>query len=203
MNLVGNAMKFTERGTIGIKAKQLENDGKYSKIYFEVKDNGPGIPDSKKKVIFEEFSQLNNSNYNYQGTGLGLPIVKRLLRLFDSRIRLDSKEGEGATFSFTISFKIDTSKQEKPLIKAEVNNGSNSYIKILEVDDNRINQVVTERVLKLWFVYTAIAVVALVGLSRVFLGVHWPTDILAGWSAGIGWFCLSRLIMGRLLFSVN
>ncbi len=62
---------------------------------------------------------------------------------------------------------------------------------------------VTERVLKLWFVCTAVAVVALVGLSRVFLGVHWPTDILAGWSAGIGWFCLSRLIMGRLLFSGN
>lgn len=62
---------------------------------------------------------------------------------------------------------------------------------------------VSERLLKTGFVCVAIAVVALVGLSRVFLGVHWPTDILAGWSAGIGWFCLSRLIMGKLLFSRN
>ncbi|MCM8568103.1 response regulator [Gramella jeungdoensis] len=147
MNLVGNAMKFTERGTICIVTRQIERDEEYSKIYFEVEDNGPGIPESKKKVIFEEFSQLNNSNYSYQGTGLGLPIVKRLLRLFNSKIRLDSKEGEGATFSFTINFKIDNSKKELPKIKQEVFASSNSSRKILVVDDNRINQVVTKRVL--------------------------------------------------------
>ncbi|MDX1542684.1 MAG: response regulator [Christiangramia sp.] len=147
MNLVGNAMKFTERGEICIVARQIESNEEYSKIYFEIKDNGPGIPESKKKVIFEEFSQLNNSNYSYQGTGLGLPIVKRLLSLFDSKIRLDSKEGEGSTFSFTIQFSIDNSKKELPQIKEEVMPGSNSSRTILVVDDNRINQVVTKRVL--------------------------------------------------------
>lgn len=147
MNLVGNAMKFTERGKICIVARQIECDAEYSKIYFEVEDNGPGIPESKKKVIFEEFSQLDNSNYSYQGTGLGLPIVKRLLRLFDSKIRLDSKEGEGATFSFSIKFKIDNSKKELPQIKEDVVESFNSTRTILVVDDNRINQVVTKRVL--------------------------------------------------------
>lgn len=149
MNLVGNAMKFTERGNISIQAKQLEDfDGK-SKIYFEIKDDGPGIPESKKKVIFEEFSQLTNSNYNYQGTGLGLPIVKRLLKLFGSKIRLESKEGEGSTFSFSILFKEDTSKKSTPELEEESfvfdHSGKKS---ILIVDDNRINQVVTKRILE-------------------------------------------------------
>lgn len=149
MNLVGNAMKFTERGNIYIQAKQLEATDDSSKVYFEIKDNGPGIPESKKKVIFEEFSQLSNSNYNYQGTGLGLPIVKRLLKLFGSKIRLDSKEGEGSTFSFTILFKIDSLKSEAPQKEED------SYVfdhsgetSILIVDDNRINQVVTKRILE-------------------------------------------------------
>ncbi len=149
MNLVGNAMKFTERGNIHIIAQQAGSlDGK-SKIYFEIKDDGPGIPESKKKVIFEEFSQLENSNYNYQGTGLGLPIVKRLLKLFNSKINLESKEGEGSSFNFTITFDIDDSFKESPLMieESQVFDDSEKR-KILIVDDNRINQVVTKRILE-------------------------------------------------------
>lgn len=149
MNLVGNAMKFTERGNIYIRATQKDLTSEKSIIYFEVEDDGPGIPESKKKVIFEEFSQLNSSNYNYQGTGLGLPIVKKLLKLFGSRIHLKSKEGEGATFSFSISFNIDANKTVEEVI------GSNPHSDIvtipghiLIVDDNRINQVVTRRILE-------------------------------------------------------
>ena len=148
MNLVGNAMKFTERGNINILIKQIDRSTNQSKVYFEISDNGPGIPESKKKVVFEEFSQLNNSNYSYQGTGLGLPIVKRLLKLFDSNIRLESKEGEGSTFSFAISFKVDTSKQETPGEKEEVLLNTEFSKNILIVDDNRINQIVTRRILE-------------------------------------------------------
>ncbi|MCP9201144.1 response regulator [Gramella sp. GC03-9] len=147
MNLVGNAMKFTERGDINITAKQLGSENNRSFIYFEVKDNGPGIPKSKRRVIFEEFSQLNNSNYNYQGTGLGLPIVKRLLRLFGSRIELHSVEGEGSTFSFKIMFRIDTSRKEEDELIQESFSDVHPSKKILIVDDNRINQVVTQRIL--------------------------------------------------------
>ena len=147
MNLVGNAMKFTERGHIHILANQVEGKDGLSKIYFEVQDDGPGIPESKKKVIFEEFSQLNNSNYNYQGTGLGLPIVKRLLKLFGSKIHLKSIEGEGSAFSFTIAFKVDASKKQPVVIKEETSVSSEISRKILIVDDNRINQVVTQRIL--------------------------------------------------------
>ncbi|TRO65381.1 tetratricopeptide repeat-containing hybrid sensor histidine kinase/response regulator [Christiangramia sabulilitoris] len=149
MNLVGNAMKFTERGNIYITLKQLKADSDTSKILFEIKDDGPGIPKSKRKVIFEEFSQLENSNYNYQGTGLGLPIVKRLLSLFGSEISLKSKEGEGSEFSFAINFDVDKTIQKSPEKELpSVMDDPISQKKILIVDDNRINQVVTKRVLE-------------------------------------------------------
>lgn len=108
-----------------------------------------GIPESKKKMIFEEFSQLENSNYNYQGTGLGLPIVKKLLKLFGSKIKLDTKEGEGSSFSFTIDFGIDHTKAEVPVIEDDLDQlALHGKKRILIVDDNRINQVVTKRILE-------------------------------------------------------
>lgn len=151
MNLVGNAMKFTERGNIWIKSELVESNEENVRVNFEVKDDGLGIPESKQQIIFEEFSQLKSANYDYQGTGLGLPIVKKLLTLFNSEIQLDSAEGKGSTFSFEISFQ-----------KAELTNNLNSNGEtdlnlletkgdgkhILVVDDNRINQVVTQRILE-------------------------------------------------------
>lgn len=149
MNLVGNAMKFTERGLIKISINHLEENTDTAKIHFAIEDNGPGIPESKKKMIFEEFSQLENSNYNYQGTGLGLPIVKKLLKLFGSKIKLDTKEGEGSSFSFTIDFGIDHTKAEVPVIEDDLDQlALHGKKRILIVDDNRINQVVTKRILE-------------------------------------------------------
>lgn len=154
MNLIGNAMKFTERGDIWITTKILNHSENKSKIYFEIKDNGTGISKSNQEIIFEEFSQLQSSNYNYQGTGLGLPIVKKLLTLFDSAIHLESEEGVGSAFSFTIEFEnADISKvaelneildQEK-ILSSILASGDK---RILVVDDNRINQVVTRRILE-------------------------------------------------------
>ena len=154
MNLVGNAMKFTERGDIWIKTKLMEATEKTSKIYFEIKDSGTGISKNNQELIFEEFSQLKSDNYNYQGTGLGLPIVKKLLGLFNSNINLKSKEGEGSEFSFTIEFEnadmaktdISTTLQNEDIdLDSILYRGSK---RILVVDDNRINQVVTRRILE-------------------------------------------------------
>ena len=152
MNLVGNAMKFTERGEIWLRAVLLQKTEDSEKILFEVEDNGLGIPKNKQELVFEEFSQLKSSNYNYQGTGLGLPIVKKLLRLFDSQIYLKSDEGKGSVFSFTIDF-VRSSKMETPSLPETVENikisSENREVrKILIVDDNRINQVVTRRILE-------------------------------------------------------
>ncbi len=153
MNIVGNAMKFTERGNIWLTARLMKNTHEDCRIRFVVQDDGMGIPKNKQKIIFEEFSQLKSVNYNYQGTGLGLPIVKKLLHLFDSEIHLDSNEGEGSAFSFEIEFKKDLKLQipkngginllDKDLTLDEANEKI-----ILIVDDNRINQVVTQRILQ-------------------------------------------------------
>ncbi|WP_372918764.1 response regulator [Salegentibacter sp.] len=148
MNLVGNAMKFTERGDIYITARWREFKESKAKVYFEVKDNGIGIPENKQNVIFEEFSQLKSDNYNYQGTGLGLPIVKKLLELFGSQIHLVSEEGKGSVFSFEILFDKASSQNIEtfsPDLLPEPSPGNKT---VLIVDDNRINQVVTQRILE-------------------------------------------------------
>jgi signal transduction histidine kinase/ActR/RegA family two-component response regulator len=151
MNLIGNAMKFTERGNIWISTKLVEENTDLARIYFQIKDDGLGIPKNKQQIIFEEFSQLKSENYNYQGTGLGLPIVKKLLFLFNSEIHLESKEEQGSVFSFEIEFEkgaagiadngIETIKDGSTFEEAEGR-------RILIVDDNRINQVVTQRILE-------------------------------------------------------
>lgn len=153
MNIVGNAMKFTERGNIWLVASLADDTAKESTIRFEIKDDGIGIPKNKQEIIFEEFSQLKSVNYNYQGTGLGLPIVKKLLNLFDSEIHLESNEGEGSVFSFEITFKKDQNfllPQKGSLNVADKDlslDQANEKL-ILIVDDNRINQVVTQRILE-------------------------------------------------------
>ncbi|MDT0676727.1 hybrid sensor histidine kinase/response regulator [Autumnicola musiva] len=153
MNLVGNAVKFTEMGNIYLSARLEKVKDERCFVYFEVKDDGIGIPENKQAQIFEEFSQLRTANYNYQGTGLGLPIVKKLLELHNSEIYLESKEEEGSTFSFEIEFEKDIQKQEKPAQieqEEELSTGEDALLpkKILIVDDNRINQVVTSRILE-------------------------------------------------------
>src|SRR5690606_171485 len=149
MNLVGNAVKFTEWGKVWIKAdcKNCE-DGKCL-IAFEVGDTGIGIPLDKQKEIFEEFSQLRSSNYSYQGTGLGLPIVKRLLELFNSEIQLESKEGKGSVFRFEIMFqKGKVVKNPGGPDESSDNLMKEVFSRALIVDDNRINQIVTQRILE-------------------------------------------------------
>ncbi|WP_081211397.1 tetratricopeptide repeat-containing hybrid sensor histidine kinase/response regulator [Salegentibacter sediminis] len=148
MNLVGNAMKFTERGDIYISARLEELKDTKAEICFEVEDNGIGIPPGKQKLIFEEFAQLKSTNYNYQGTGLGLPIVKKLLKLFGSEIHLDSEEGEGAAFSFRILFEIVSTNYSEITKTEALPKDYTGHKKVLIVDDNRINQVVTQRILE-------------------------------------------------------
>lgn len=156
MNLVGNAVKFNENGNIWVTIHNMgeTKSGNY-KVYFEVKDDGIGIPKEQKNAIFEEFSQMENKNYNYQGTGLGLSIVKKLLSVFGSEIRLESELGAGATFSFEIEMEAipssvvearELSHETYETLTAEEHFFDNFHI--LVVDDNKINQKITQKILE-------------------------------------------------------
>ncbi|MFV9551970.1 response regulator [Algibacter sp. PT7-4] len=154
INLIGNSIKFTTNGTINLRVKLIKTYGAMVSLGFEVEDNGVGIPKNKFESIFENFSQLKDSNINYQGTGLGLSITKKLIELFKSEIKLESQEGVGTKFSFIIDFEKDeiknnyTNNKQSNLkaIKSLVN--TNEKCNILLAEDNKINQVVTKKLLE-------------------------------------------------------
>lgn len=151
VNLIGNALKFTTNGHIWIRVKLVNKESQFYTLLFEVEDDGVGIAEDKQEQIFEEFSQLQPSNDSYQGTGLGLPIVKRMLELFDSQIYLESEEEKGSKFYFSITFKEGDSIATTA--SSTKKSGTTSTISeeektILVVDDNRINQMVTCRILE-------------------------------------------------------
>ena len=151
INLIGNSIKFTRNGSIWIGIQVLNSKDESIKLRFSVKDNGPGIPKSKQEHIFENFSQLSDkSNIEYQGTGLGLSIAKKLVELFNSEIKLDSAIGEGSEFSFDVEFEIDTSTQIIPSPKQVASKSIpiHDRYNILVAEDNKINQIVTQNVLK-------------------------------------------------------
>jgi signal transduction histidine kinase/ActR/RegA family two-component response regulator len=148
MNLVGNALKFTKNGKVTVITKLREIQDEMATIYFEVKDTGIGISDEQQEHIFDSFEQGSiQINREYGGTGLGLTIVKSLLGLFDSKIQLESELGKGSSFFFEIDINCkDRIIEDMPydtLQKEYDLNGLN----VLVVEDNKINQVITRKML--------------------------------------------------------
>ncbi|MET0945694.1 MAG: ATP-binding protein [Flavobacterium sp.] len=148
MNLVSNALKFTKKGKVVVSADLVRVDGKMNYIKFQVKDNGIGIAKDDQDKIFEKFVQIERKEDDYQGTGLGLSIVQRLIELFGSEIFLESREGEGTTFTFTIGFESDSVRSNKIISDYEVDLTSSQIFKVLVVEDNKINQMVTKKILE-------------------------------------------------------
>ncbi|MDB5145841.1 MAG: domain S-box protein [Mucilaginibacter sp.] len=147
LNLVGNALKFTETGGVTIDLSVVEQTAKDVKIRFAVTDTGIGIASEKINTIFESFKQAEaDTSRKYGGTGLGLAITKRLIELHDARINVDSVPGQGSTFWFTIKF-------DKGHIHANNNNNrveTGLQLNILVVDDNQINRLLINKVLTKW-----------------------------------------------------
>ncbi|UTN03676.1 response regulator [Flavobacterium bizetiae] len=148
MNLVSNALKFTKDGEVEIIVKLNKIEGKMYYLDFLIKDNGVGIAIVDQGKIFEKFVQVGRKDEDYQGTGLGLSIVKRLLGLFGSTISLKSNIGEGTSFSFVIPFEHDPQKTKKIIDEIEVDLTSSDVYKILIVEDNLINQLVTKKIIE-------------------------------------------------------
>ncbi len=148
MNLVSNALKFTKDGEVEIRVKLNRIEGKFYYLDFLIKDNGVGIAAVDQNKIFEKFVQVGRKEEDYQGTGLGLSIVKRLLGLFGSSISLESDLGAGTSFSFSIPFEHDPLKTKKIIENIEVDLTSSDIYKILIVEDNLINQLVTKKIIE-------------------------------------------------------
>jgi signal transduction histidine kinase/CheY-like chemotaxis protein len=148
MNLVSNALKFTNNGKVKVSANLVKAEGKTQYIEFQIEDNGIGIAAIDQDKIFEKFVQVGRNENDYQGTGLGLAIVKRLLTLFNSEISLESMIGLGTTFKFTIAFDFDPDRTNEIIKNIKVDLSSSQIFKVLVVEDNKINQSVTKRIIE-------------------------------------------------------
>jgi len=151
INLIGNSLKFTQNGDIYVRIqKGSENNDRIS-VRFEIEDNGVGISRKKQKSIFEIFSQASlQINRKFGGTGLGLSIVKNLLELMGSKIQLESQLGKGSKFWFDINFAISEEYQDKNPnnIIYDVDYLALENRDILIVEDNKINQMITKKILE-------------------------------------------------------
>lgn len=148
MNLVSNALKFTTDGEVRVSAKLTKVIDTINYVEFKVIDNGIGIAPDDQAKIFEKFVQIERKEDDYQGTGLGLSIVKKLIELFNSEIHLESSEGRGTTFTFTIGFEHDPAKMVEIVNNIDVDLSSGQLFEVLVVEDNKINQIVTKKIME-------------------------------------------------------
>ncbi|RXR32638.1 response regulator [Flavobacterium piscinae] len=148
MNLVSNALKFTQNGEVKIKAGLDRKENSLCYIKFEVIDTGMGIAEKDLGKIFDKFVQIDRKEDDYQGAGLGLSIVKKLVKLFGSEIFVKSQEGKGTAFDFTIAFDSDSSKVNEIINNIPVDLSNAQIYKVLVVEDNKINQMVTRKIME-------------------------------------------------------
>jgi PAS domain S-box-containing protein len=153
-NLLMNAVKFTEEGTITCKAEVLNKENNHVDIEFSVSDTGIGIAEEIEEEIFESFTQADSSlTRKYGGTGLGLTISNSLLKMMGSSIDIQSELGKGSTFSFTLTFDLPNEEKDQ---KGEKSILANALIdhrpcKILIVEDNFINLKLNQMVIRSHF----------------------------------------------------
>jgi len=149
VNLISNALKFTEQGRVTIVISALTGNETNINIKVQVKDTGIGIPEAVQSSLFQAFTQADGSTTRkYGGTGLGLAIVSQLIEMMDGELGVISAEGEGANFWFELPFEISdalANDQQEPEIKVlpEKLEG-----KVLLVEDNTVNQMVAAKMLE-------------------------------------------------------
>lgn len=153
MNLIGNAIKFTEKGFVKISVQKLGENNTNTKIQFQVEDTGIGIPESKLEAVFDTFVRIKHkTNKLYQGTGLGLAISKQLIELQGGSIYATSQEGKGSMFTAVLDLKKADQRQETNKIsntqREKVTLRTNKQVNILLVEDHKLNQIVARRTLE-------------------------------------------------------
>src|SRR5438067_3709190 len=137
MNLIGNAIKFTEEGEVDISAGWVATHGERASVRFRVRDTGIGISEQQRATIFDEFTQADASmTRRYGGTGLGLAIARRLVALMGGDLTVTSEVGRGSEFSFTLPFLVEASAATQ----APGRRASLGGRRLLVVDDNETNR---------------------------------------------------------------
>jgi signal transduction histidine kinase/DNA-binding response OmpR family regulator/HPt (histidine-containing phosphotransfer) domain-containing protein len=174
INLVGNAVKFTERGEVKIVVGHTGTDRAHTKFHFEVSDSGVGIHPENCASIFDSFAQEDNSTTRkYGGTGLGLAICKQLVELMGGQIGVRSSPGIGSTFFFTVVLANDpaTVRGMRPVVLKGA--------RVLIVDDNATNRGIVAGHLKSWGVEATEASSALLALEILRADERVPFDAIA------------------------
>ncbi len=146
VNLLGNAIKFTEHGEVELEVGLEPQEAGQVRLHFTVRDTGAGIAPEKQEMIFEAFNQADSSTTRlFGGTGLGLTISARLVAAMQGRIWVESDLGKGSRFHFTAAFGASAD-----LRKVKVAEGSLTGKRVLVVDDNSTNRCVLEGLLRVW-----------------------------------------------------
>jgi two-component system, sensor histidine kinase len=147
INLIGNAIKFTRQGGVTIEIKVLEQVEQKITLYFSVTDTGIGLSPEAKKTIFESFAQADSStSREFGGTGLGLTISRQLIEMMGGSLEVESEKGQGCHFYFTLIVSQAEEVKEQNSIKESASKHSN--LRILLVEDDKINQMVASIILK-------------------------------------------------------
>jgi PAS domain S-box-containing protein len=158
-NLVSNAVKFTDSGSVQINAKLLASQADYAVIQFEVLDTGIGISDDQIYKIFESFTQASSDiTRKFGGTGLGLAISRKLIEMQGGKLEVESTIGKGSRFFFYIRYKMgnpDNISLTNTLFSGHFESFNN--LKVLVVEDNSVNQLVARKFLEKWnIIYTIV-----------------------------------------------
>lgn len=168
-NLISNAIKFTQDGSIKVKLNQIAVQSNFSTFKIEVIDTGIGIDKERFQSIFQKFSQATtNTSRQFGGTGLGLVITKKLLNLLGSDIQFESELGAGSNFNFTLSLPVDSK-----LLAVNTNDLQEDYkeenlkgLRVLLVEDNMINTKIAQKIMSQWDVIVDTAENGLVGVEK-------------------------------------
>jgi len=158
LNLLNNAIKFTELGFVHLKLKLIEAKADKQIILFKISDTGIGISSDKLDKVFESFVQEDTStNRKYGGTGLGLAISKKLLEFFGGELKVESEKGVGTSFYFEIPLEISKKVQKEKQTENSLTFDQLTGRTILLAEDNEINQVLAKTILEKWGIKVHIA----------------------------------------------
>ncbi|SNR72620.1 PAS domain-containing hybrid sensor histidine kinase/response regulator [Lutibacter flavus] len=168
LNLIGNAVKFTNEGSVVVRVKVVKKTAKISNIHIEIKDTGIGIVSNKINTVFGVFTQAKSDTSRiYGGTGLGLAIVKKLVKLLKGEIQVESKFGVGSVFTLILPLKKGGEMAKEEELQISTSTSQKLGLNILLVEDNKTNQLLAKTRLERWDCNVDIANNGIEGVKKI------------------------------------